>query len=143
LYNSYYENALKAVYSNYNLVEWNKKRWPNFSPSELSCKYNGEYYHWPEFLDRLQAARTAVGKPFKINSAHRSIYHNWRVGGAPASQHLRLAVDINLEGHDKDILRMALREAGFKGFGYYNTFIHVDLGRSRFWFGKGAKSSWL
>ena len=121
---------------------WDKNRWPNFHPSEFACKLTGEYYHWPEFIDRLQYARTSVGKPFKINSAHRSWEHNLAVGGAPLSQHRRLAADISLRGHDKHELRIVLREAGFKAFGYYNSFIHVDMGRPRFWFGKGAKQSW-
>ncbi len=130
------------IYRHWSLAPWDSSRWPNFHPSEFACKCSGEYYHWPDFLDRLQAARTALGVPFRINSGHRSYYYNMIVGGAPASQHLHLAVDISLESHDKELLRMALREAGFKGFGYYNSFIHVDLGRPRFWFGKGAKASW-
>ena len=131
-----------VIYRHWRLIPWDSVRWPNFHPSEFACKGTGECYHWPEFLDRLQAARTAVGKAFKINSGHRSYIHNYRVGGSATSQHLKLAVDISLHGHDRHQLRMALREAGFKGLGYYNSFIHADLGRQRFWFGKGAKSSW-
>jgi len=127
----------------YSLSPWDGKRWPNFTPKEFACKASGEFYYWPNFFDRLQWARTAAGKPFKINSGHRSYLHNLAVGGSPASQHLTLACDISLEGHDKHELRIILREAGFKGFGYYNSFIHVDLGRSRFWFGAGAKENWL
>ena len=131
------------IYSRWTNIPWDAKRWPNFHPSEFACNLTGECYHWPDFLDRLQAARTAVGRPFKINSGHRSFIHNARVGGSPTSQHLTLAVDISLEGHDRHDLRMVLRDVGFSGIGYYNTFIHIDLGRARFWFGKGAKSSWL
>ncbi|MGB0907408.1 MAG: D-Ala-D-Ala carboxypeptidase family metallohydrolase [Maricaulaceae bacterium] len=130
------------IYAHHASAPWDSARWPNFTRAELACGLSGEYYHWPEFLDRLQAARRAIGAPFRINSAHRSYLHNYRVGGAPASQHLRLAMDISLHGHDRHELRMALREAGFTGFGYYNSFIHIDLGRPRFWFGAGAKSSW-
>ena len=143
LYNPNWEYRTRGrIYSHWRKSPWDSKRWPNFHPSEFACKFSGEYYHWPEFIDRLQAARTAIGRPFKINSGHRSYYHNMRVGGSANSQHLKLAVDISLHGHDNHELRLALREAGFQGFGYYNSFIHVDLGRQRFWFGKGAKSSW-
>ena len=131
------------IYSHWSKAPWDSQRWPNFSRVELACKGSGEYYHWPDFLDRLQVARRASGRPYRINSAHRSYWHNYRVGGSPASQHLNLAVDIALDGHDRHQLKAILREAGFQGFGYYNTFIHVDLGRPRFWFGKGAKQSWL
>ena len=132
------------IYSHWSKAPWDAERWPNFSRAELACKRSSEYYHWPDFLNRLQAARTAAGKPFRINSAHRSFYHNWLVGGAPASEHLRLAIDIDLRGHDRHELKNILREVGFTGFGYYNSFIHIDLrDRPAFWFGKGAKSAWL
>lgn len=87
-------------------------------------------------MRRLQRARDIVQRPFVILSAHRCALHNARIGGAPCSQHLRLAADISLAGHDRHALRSACRRAGFLGFGLYENFIHVDLGRPRFWFGK-------
>ena len=118
-------------------------RWRDFSPDEMGCRHCGELYHWPEFMDRLQAARERVGRPFTIHSAHRCALHNARVGGAPLSEHLRLAVDIGLAGHDRWRLRDALRAEGFRGFGHYRTFIHADLGRSRTWFGSAqARIAW-
>mgnify|MGYP003667875523 CR=1 FL=1 len=41
-----------------------------------------------------------------------------------------------------NVCRCAVHNAiavGFKGFGYYQTFLHVDLGRPRFW---GQKELW-
>ena len=117
--------------------------WRDFTPAEMACRHCGEVYWWPEFMDRLQAARDAVGRPFRIHSAHRCSLHNARVGGAPLSQHLRLAVDIGLGGHDRHALRDALEAAGFRGFGFYTSFIHADLGRARRWFGsQQARASW-
>ena len=119
------------------------ERWPNFSRAEMGCRHCGETYAWPEFMDRLQKARLLAGRPFQILSAHRCSLHNARVGGAPLSEHLKLAADITLSGHDPRRLRAACREAGFTGFGYYSTFLHIDLGRSRHWFGSGkAKTLW-
>jgi len=70
--------------------------------------------------------------------------HNARVGGAPLSQHLRLAADISLRGHNRFDLRAACQQAGFTGFGYYTTFLHVDLGRSRHWYGnQNARKLWM
>ncbi|MGB6229571.1 MAG: D-Ala-D-Ala carboxypeptidase family metallohydrolase, partial [Litorimonas sp.] len=97
-------------------------RWPNFTPAEMACRHCGEAHHWPDFMDALQAARDRVGRPFRILSAHRCALHNARVGGAPRSEHLSLAVDIALRGHDPGALHRALREAGFTGFGFYTTF---------------------
>lgn len=116
-------------------VRWDEKRWPNFHPSEFSSPDNGELYYWPEFFDRIQLARSAVGKPFHINSAHRSWRENIRVGGAPMSEHKRLAVDISLRGHNRFQVLSSLRGAGFTGIGLYQTFIHADLGVRRSWFG--------
>ena len=117
--------------------------WSDFSPAEMGCRHCGQTYHWPEFMNRLQAARNAVGRPFRILSAHRCALHNARVGGAPLSQHLRLAVDIGLAGHDRRQLLGALETAGFRGFGFYQTFIHADLGRARRWYGSTqARIKW-
>jgi len=122
--------------------KWQPKRWPNFTIYELACRHCQELYIWPEFLDRLQQARIDVSKPFHILSAHRCSLHNARIGGAPLSQHLRLAVDISLTGHNRRHLLQACRRAGFSGFGYYQTFLHIDLGRNRHWFG-GPKAQEL
>lgn len=117
--------------------------WPDFTKAEMSCRHCGESYSWPDFMERLQAARTEVGRSFHILSAHRCSLHNARVGGAPLSQHLRLAADISLHGHDKRTLLRACRRAGFTGFGFYSTFLHIDLGRPRHWFGgQKAKDLW-
>ena len=95
-------------------------------------------------MDRLQAARSAAGRPFTILSGHRCALHNACIGGAPLSQHLRLAADISTRGHNRRALLSACREAGFTGFGYYQTFLHIDLGRPRHWFGgQKAKALWL
>jgi len=122
-----------------------KSEWPwsSFTPAEMACRHCGEGYDWPDFMQRLQAARSEVGRPFHILSAHRCGLHNGRVGGAPLSQHLKLAADISLRGHDLRPLLRACRDAGFTGFGFYNTFLHIDLGHRRHWFGgQKAKDLW-
>ena len=127
----------------YSAIKWDFKRWPNFHPKEFASPDNGMVRYWPEFYDRLQFARTQIGKPFKINSAYRSWRYNLKVGGAPRSEHKRLALDVSLRGHNRHELHRALRLAGFKGFGFYQTFIHVDLGRKRFWYGgEFSKKAW-
>ena len=118
-------------------------RWPNFSADEFACHHCGETYDWPDFMDRLQQARKQVGRPFHILSGHRCGLHNARVGGAPLSQHLRLAADISTRWHHRAALLSACRKAGFTGFGFYQTFLHIDLGRPRHWFcGQKAKDLW-
>ena len=113
---------------------WPYWNWPDFSPTEMACRHCGERYVWAEFMDKLQVARTAVGRSFNIHSAHRCSLHNAQVGGAPLSQHLKMAADIGLAGHDRRALYIACRQAGFRGFGFYQTFLHIDLGPKRHWY---------
>jgi hypothetical protein len=48
------------------------------------------------------------------------------------SQHKKIATDISLRGHkDPKKLLSAAVEAGFRGFGFYNTFLHLDMGRGK------------
>lgn len=118
-------------------------RWPDFQLAEFSCHHCGESYFWSEFFDCMQTARSRVGRPFIILSGHRCSLHNARVGGAPFSEHLRLAADISVNGHDRSALLDACQYAGFTGFGFYTTFIHIDLGRPRrWWSGDKARQLW-
>ncbi|MDO9500612.1 D-Ala-D-Ala carboxypeptidase family metallohydrolase [Falsiroseomonas sp.] len=108
--------------------------WPDFSPAEIASRGDGSLLLVPEALDRLQAARTRIGRPFVIHSAYRDPVHNARVGGAPLSRHKTGdAFDIALAGHDRAALLAACRAAGFRGFGFYSRFLHVDLGPERNW----------
>lgn len=132
------------LYSHYSLVPWNPARWPNFSPSEgnLHCPCCGEFFLDGEAFDALQAMRTIVGRPMKINSGHRCPFHNAKVGGRPRSMHKILAFDVSLAGQDPAKLLAAAKEVGFRGFGYYMTFLHLDMGRRRFWITKGGAKTW-
>jgi len=118
-------------------------RWPNFSPEEFACRHCGELFEWPAFMDRIQLARSDVGSSFIILSGHRCTLHNARVGGAPFSQHLKLAADISTLGHNRRILFQACKKAGFTGFGFYQNFLHIDIGPPRMWWsGEKAKIKW-
>ena len=122
------------------ITSWN---WPDFDPSEFACRHCAELYIWPEFLDKLQMARSDVGRPFTVLSGHRCSLHNARIGGAPLSQHLKFAADISVLGHNRGRLLEACQGAGFTGFGFYHTFLHIDLGRPRqWWSGEKAKQLW-
>lgn len=117
--------------------------WPFFTAQEMACRHCGQGFYWPQFMETLHRARAEVGRPFRILSAHRCALHNARVGGAPLSQHLKLAADISLSSHDPRRLYAACHRAGFTGFGFYTTFLHVDLGRRRHWFGnQKARTLW-
>jgi len=123
-------------------------RWPNFAIEELACKCagrfcDGEYWHAPDFLDPLQKLRDQIGQALIVVSAHRCPQWNACVGGAPRSQHKRLAVDISLSGHDRETLRAQATRLGFNGLGLARTFLHLDRRtRSATWFYRGSEHLW-
>lgn len=111
-------------------------RWPNFTPAELASRGNGQLYINPTALDKLQWVRDRLNQPMTILSAYRDPVYNQRIGGAQHSRHmLGDAFDIALQGLDKSHLIDLCHQAGFNGFGYYRTFLHVDCGRKRQWQG--------
>lgn len=116
-------------------------KWHNFTPDELACKCatspphfcKGEYWHSPAFLDAMQRLRDDIGLPLRFTSARRCKGRNKAVGGASLSQHLIIAADISLVGHDRVRLARAALKAGFRGIGFGRTFLHVDMGPKRAW----------
>ena len=129
-------------YSEVELADWD---YDNFTPVELSCPCCGEIYDEDlEPVARLQAMREDLGRPVNTNSAHRCWFYNAlpRIGGAPLSEHKKWAFDIDLTEQDRFAVLAAAKRAGFTGFGYYKTFLHIDCGRPRYWYGKGARELW-
>lgn len=108
--------------------------WLDFKPEEIASRGDGSIIVDEAALERLQRARVIAGEAFVILSAYRDPIHNAKVGGAPLSLHKAgRAFDIALRGHDRSRLLQACRDAGFTGFGFYKTFLHVDTGRRRQW----------
>ena len=132
--------SIKGAYKHYKNVPMDKWRWPNFTPQEVAS--NGDYsviLHF-ETLDKMQALRNAMGAQLVVNSWYRDAAHNKRVGGGAKSMHLKgRAVDISIFGHDPKKLYAEAEAAGFTGFGFYDTFLHVDTGKRRSWGKAGAK----
>lgn len=85
-----------------------------------------------------------MSAPLQINSGHRCAIHNARVGGAPLSLHKQLAFDVALGAHDPARLVREARRAGFHGFGFGQTFLHLDIrARAAHWFyGDRSKAKW-
>jgi hypothetical protein len=122
-----------AHFKDFPAHEW---RWPSFSPREIACKGTGELMVDDQALDKLQALRTALGKPLVLTSAYRSLSHNKRVGGAKNSRHMQGdAFDVRMDNHDPHEFEAAARKIGFTGFGYYpkSGFMHIDTGAARSW----------
>ena len=116
---------------------WSAWPWQFFKPEEVACKGTGKLSINDGFIGKLDLLRSHLGIPLSLSSVFRSPYHNAKVGGAPMSRHLiGDAVDLSIVNEDKLLLKRLAKEVGFTGFGYYRTFLHIDLGRKREW-GKG------
>lgn len=121
--------------THYTFIHDSDWKWPNFTPKEIACKGTGLILIDKNAMDKLQAFREALGIPFSPNSAYRSESHNNAVGGAPKSQHRKgRAFDIPLKnGITREDVHRIGKEVGFKGFGDYPNFVHIDTGRKRYW----------
>lgn len=105
--------------------------WPfrNFTPAEVACKHCDEFYYDFRAMTALQLLRDGWGKPIIINSGHRCAQHNRAVGGAPASQHLKIAFDCRCPRADQEAFAAAAKRVGFTGIIRYPArgFVHLDL----------------
>lgn len=94
-------------------------------------------------LDLLFALRRQIGadKPFHVISGYRSLETNAFLrsrsdGVAEKSLHLvGKAIDIRMPGQDTRGLRQAAIALKLGGVGYYpkSDFVHLDVGRVRYW----------
>jgi zinc D-Ala-D-Ala carboxypeptidase len=89
----------------------------------------------PEFLQRLDNARSIANIPFKITSGYRTAAHNKSLKdkghqAVPNSPHLSgFAADIaipNAGSRERFIIVRALIHAGFTRIGISKTFVHCD-----------------
>ena len=114
------------------MIDWG--RYENFSEAEFRCSCCGKADMDAGFLDKLQAIRTAYGKPMRINSGYRCPDYNDAVSGSgrDGPHTTGRAADIGLSGADaREIVGMAYRQGmtgiGVKQKGPHNSrFIHLD-----------------
>jgi uncharacterized protein YcbK (DUF882 family) len=128
------------------------RRGDNYVPDALSSldKFlrdhrTGEIHHFdPRLFDLLSDLTTAVGRPdaeIDIICGYRTPWSNNYLrqhssGVALNSLHMQAeAIDIRLPGTKTSYFRQAAVALGRGGVGYYSAsdFIHVDLGRIRYW----------
>ena len=110
----------------------------------LRDHYSGDVHHMdPQVIDLLCALQHRLGthKPFQVVSGYRSPATNAMLcaefdGVAQHSLHMEgKAVDIRLEGTSVRHLGRAAKSLRLGGVGQYacSNFIHVDVGRVRYW----------
>jgi uncharacterized protein YcbK (DUF882 family) len=115
----------------------------HLSWSELAC-HDGAHTPYPMewrveraivLADEFEAIRKLCGdRPLVVLSGYRTSDWNRRVGGVPASQHVRgRALDIRCPGKSVEWLenRVRLRiytpGSAIHGLGLYPSFVHVDI----------------
>jgi len=130
------------IYEHFSDLPANEWSWPHFSPEEVSCRCCGELYLDLVFMDYLEHLRELSGRAVQLYSGHRCALHNARVGGAPLSEHKKIAADVGLAGHVPLKLLADAKKAGFRSFGFYKTFLHMDRRQGRRWYAKGAREIW-
>jgi zinc D-Ala-D-Ala carboxypeptidase len=110
-------------------MDWSK--YPNFTEEEFRCKQTGRINMQESFMDRLQALRTAYGKPMIITSGFRHISHSAeRQKARPGAHVYGHAADIAVSHADAyELIAMAIKH-GFTGIGVQQKgngrFIHLD-----------------
>ena len=114
-----------------------------FSDKELECSCGCGLLPSYESVERLYLLRLLCGFPLQINSAARCKIYNLKVGGKDGSTHLPewdrvgylrgkggcgfdIRNDRKLEFNKRQIIIEKATLCGFKGFGYAETFIHID-----------------
>lgn len=112
-------------------MDWS--RYPNFTREEFTCRCGcGKNEVRPEFMERLQALRTAYGKPMIITSGYRCLQHPVETDKVHPGMHTTgLAADIGISGSEAVTLLHLALDAGFRGVGVQQKgngrFLHVDL----------------
>ena len=140
---AYFPGVLYSHYSECDLSPWS-----NFSfesDPKLYCSLTKRFFLHRESMNRLQLARERLGKPVLLKSGHRSPIYNAAVRGAVRSAHKYLAFDVDfaISGYDRIEVAEALKVAGFNAYGFYNSFVHVDMWYPRMWHGSpSAKRLW-
>lgn len=111
--------------------------WPGMIPTLRLAEYIRDA--WKDDIMMRGGDHTTCG--LRVVSGYRPRWYNTRINGAPASQHMAFkALDLSpVNGELGHFMRVAqyavssLRESMRRvGFGRYDTFIHIDTGRTRF-----------
>jgi uncharacterized protein YcbK (DUF882 family) len=108
----------------------------------LRDHYSEQVHHMdPRLIDLLCKLQNKFGghRPFEVFSAYRCPATNAMLamngeGVAAHSLHMQgMAADIRLTGASLRNLSRAARSMRLGGVGTYSSFVHVDVGRVRYW----------
>jgi len=110
---------------------------PNFTLGELLTKNTKNTFTRLsiDVLIMLDKVRSEWGSPLYVSSSYRSPSYNKSVGGATSSQHAKgNALDIHPAPSEIKAFQAFIKSRNLNGgVGYYNTFLHIDVGSKRTW----------
>ena len=111
------------------LVSWNSAA--PYTDADMT-HFDGVH---PKALKALDALRERSGRRWTVTSAKRPKKLNIKVGGASKSMHLSgRAFDLRVPHWARERFYEDAKAAGFKGFGWGEGQVHVDIrGRSEWW----------
>lgn len=125
----------------------NEQLTKNFSRVEFDCKDGTpvptKYMeNCKKVAQNLQVLRDHIGEPVHVSgSGYRTPSHNAKVGGAPASQHLKAnGADITAKSYTSKklaaVIEKLIKEGKMEqgGIGIYPGFVHYDR--------RGTKARW-
>lgn len=109
----------------------------NFPVEELRCKCQNCKGEQPNkvklvAIEALQRIRDELGEPMVLTSAYRCPLHDDEVKKSMPGTHNRgVGFDILVPWGNKRmrIIELAIKH-GFKGFGFAESFLHIDMGSS-------------
>lgn len=109
----------------------------NFKVSEFACKGRGccsTVKIDSGLVTYLQKIRDHFGKPLVIGSGYRCTTYNSKVlNAAKNSNHTKgMAADISIEGVTPAEIAKYAESLGIKGIGLYDTFVHIDTRKTKF-----------
>lgn len=123
-------------------MDWNK--YLNFAEFEFECSHTGKVSMDEDFMDKLQALRSELGLPIKINSGYRDKTHPIEAAKNTPGEHTTgKAADLGVSGETAyKVLKLALKHGftriGINQKGEYNSrYIHLgtsdDFPNPRVW----------
>lgn len=139
-----FDNIVLFVFSSwrergYNIFFEIMKLTKNFELEEFACKDGTPVpkrfiENCKELADNLQVLRDSLGVPLVVLSGFRTVGHNKKIGGAPASFHLTAnAADLKAEGlptykiYMRILKLMAEGKMKKGGLKCYPTWVHYDV----------------
>lgn len=118
----------------------------HFRYSEFNC-HEGDpvpeymYTHLADLCDRILEPMRARFGACHVNSGHRWSWYNAKIGGASLSYHVyedrkdEPAADLTFATGSPAEWAAYARSLGIGGVGQYSSFVHVDTGPRRDWWG--------